>query len=81
MLTSAYQAFETLEYRAQMFISLFGLFESVKPLVMAERVMILNSKMGSSHSIPLLQLSSCESRTGQMTVFTEECLYMRAHLD
>ena len=28
----------------------------------------------------LLQLNLCERRTRQMTMFTEECLYVRPHL-
>ena len=63
-----------------MFISLFGLFENIKPLVIAESVTGLSSRTNSSHSLPLLQLSPCERRTCQVTVLTEEPLYMRPNL-
>ena len=46
-------------------ISLFGLFENVKPLVIAGSVTGLSSRMDDSHSLPLLQLSPCECRTCQ----------------
>ena len=63
-----------------MFVPLFGLFENGKPLVIAESVTGLSSRMDSSHSQPLLQLSPCECRTCQVTLLTEEHLYVRPNL-
>jgi hypothetical protein len=61
-------------------ISLFGLFENAKPLVIAGSVKGLSLRMDGSHSLPLLQLSPCECRTCQVTVLTEEHLNMRPNL-
>ena len=63
-----------------MFISLFGLFKNAKPLAIAESVTGLSSRIDSSHSLSLLQLSPCECRTCQVTVLTEKLLYMRPNL-
>ena len=63
-----------------MFISLSGLFENAKPLAKGESATGLSSRMDGSHSLPLLQLSPCECRTCQVTVLTEELLYMSPNL-
>ena len=55
-------------------------FRKRQATVGAESVKGLSSSMGSSHSLPLLQLSLCECRTCRMTVLTEEHLYMRPNL-